>query len=101
MEFPATAVPMGLSAGKPVGVQVVSLPGGVLYGCTQDVLCLQANGFSRLSRATGASKLCLGAGLGLSRVFPKNISGVGFSFRFKKRERDTGEWRRGVKAKRG
>ena len=27
MEFPATAVPMGLSAGKPVGVQIISLPG--------------------------------------------------------------------------
>ena len=27
MEFPATAVPMGLAAGKPVGVQVVALPG--------------------------------------------------------------------------
>eukprot|EP00439_Symbiodinium_sp_Y106_P079431 s981_g18.t1 len=27
LEFPATAVPMGLSAGKPVGVQIVSLPG--------------------------------------------------------------------------
>ena len=27
LEFPATAVPMGLSDGKPVGVQIVSLPG--------------------------------------------------------------------------
>ena len=39
-------------------------------------------------------------GQSVGAVFLKNILDVGFSFRFKTRESDTGEWRRGVKAKR-
>ncbi|CAE7431091.1 FAAH2 [Symbiodinium necroappetens] len=53
LEFPATAVPMGLSAGKPVGVQIVSLPG-------KDELTLAV-----------ASLL---ANLGVARCIPPGIS---------------------------